>query len=275
MAPEQAKGKAVDKRADVWAFGVVLYEMLTGRRLFDAEDISETLAAVLRQEITLSALPATTPPRLTRLIGRCLERDPKQRLRDIGEARIEIARIEAGGADVMEAPAAAAATPPPASGRAGVAYCRGRCRASPARRSSQRSSSGRPGGSRRHPRCSRSPWTSAPTRRSTRTRARRRSFRRTARRWRSSRRRVVSRRSTFVASTNCRRCRSKERTGPRAPSSRQTASNWASSPTRSSRRCQSWEAQPPTCRMRPLVVAAGGLTTTPSSSRKTRAARSA
>ncbi len=111
MAPEQAKGKAVDKRADVWAFGAVLYEMLTGRRLFEAEDISETLAAVLRQEIPLSALPATTPPRLTRLIGRCLERDPKLRLRDIGEARIEIARLEAGGADELQAPAAAAAGP--------------------------------------------------------------------------------------------------------------------------------------------------------------------
>ena len=111
MAPEQAKGKAVDKRADVWAFGVVLYEMLTGRRLFDAEDISETLAAVLRQEIALSALPATTPPRLSRLIGRCLERDPKQRLRDIGEARIELVRLEAGGADTMDETAAASVGP--------------------------------------------------------------------------------------------------------------------------------------------------------------------
>ncbi len=114
MAPEQAKGKAVDKRADVWAFGVVLYEMLTGERPFKGEDVSDTLAAVLRQEISLSALPATTPPRLRRLIGRCLERDPKQRLRDIGEARIELARIEAGGADVMETTAAAVAAPPPA-----------------------------------------------------------------------------------------------------------------------------------------------------------------
>ena len=113
MAPEQAKGRAVDKRADVWAFGVVLYEMLTGRRLFDAEDLSETLAAVLRQEISFSALPATTPVRLVRLIGRCLERDPKQRLRDMGEARIEVARIEAGGADVMEASAASVSMPPP------------------------------------------------------------------------------------------------------------------------------------------------------------------
>ena len=68
MAPEQAKGKSVDKRADIWAFGVVLYEMLTGRRLFDAEDVSETLAAVLRQEISLAVLPATTPPRWRRAL---------------------------------------------------------------------------------------------------------------------------------------------------------------------------------------------------------------
>ena len=115
MAPEQAKGRAVDKRADIWAFGVVLYEMLTGRRLFDAEDISETLAAVLRQEISLAALPAATPLRLTRLLGRCLERDPKQRLRDMGEARIELVRLEAGGADGTDAPAASVSVPPPAA----------------------------------------------------------------------------------------------------------------------------------------------------------------
>ena len=112
MAPEQAKGRAVDKRADIWAFGVVLYEMLTGRRLFDGEDISETLAAVLRQEISLTVLSAATPARLVRLIGRCLERDPKQRLRDIGEARVEIARIEAGDADVA-APSHTTATVSP------------------------------------------------------------------------------------------------------------------------------------------------------------------
>jgi Tol biopolymer transport system component len=111
MSPEQARGKAVDRRADIWAFGVVLYEMLSGDRAFKGEDITDTLAAVLRQEIMLSALPAATPLRLKRLIERCLERDPKQRLRDIGEARIEIARIEAGGADMIEAPAAASAAP--------------------------------------------------------------------------------------------------------------------------------------------------------------------
>jgi len=88
MSPEQAKGKAVDRRADIWAFGVVLYEMLTGRRAFEGEDISTTLAAVLMREPDWTALPANTPPALVTLIQRCLERDPKQRLRDIGEARL-------------------------------------------------------------------------------------------------------------------------------------------------------------------------------------------
>src|SRR5262249_27675759 len=81
MAPEQAKGKLVDKRADIWAFGIVLYEMLTGRRAFDGEDVSDVLAAVLRQEIDWTALPADTPAGVRRLLARCLERDPKHRLR--------------------------------------------------------------------------------------------------------------------------------------------------------------------------------------------------
>jgi len=111
MSPEQAKGKAVDKRADIWAFGVVLYEMLTGTRCFQGEDVSETLAAVLRQEINLKALPTDTPPRLARLIARCLDRDLKTRLRDIGEARVKLARIETGGPDsAASAPASAAET---------------------------------------------------------------------------------------------------------------------------------------------------------------------
>jgi len=88
MAPEQAKGKAVDRRADIWAFGVVLYEMLSGRRAFEGDDISTTLAAVLMKEPEWAALPADTPPALNSLIRRCLERDPKLRLRDIGEARV-------------------------------------------------------------------------------------------------------------------------------------------------------------------------------------------
>jgi Tol biopolymer transport system component len=91
MAPEQAKGKTVDKRADIWAFGVLLFEMLTGRTLFAAETASETVAAVLRAEVDLRQLPAGTPAELRQLIARCLERDPQLRLRDIGEARIMLA----------------------------------------------------------------------------------------------------------------------------------------------------------------------------------------
>src|SRR6516225_77141 len=83
MAPEQAKGKRVDKRADIWSWGVVLYELLTGERLFKGEDTADTLAQVLTKEPDLSKVPA----RVQRLVGRCLEKDPKLRLRDIGEAR--------------------------------------------------------------------------------------------------------------------------------------------------------------------------------------------
>src|SRR5260221_8427150 len=99
MSPEQARGKAVDKRADIWAFGVVLLEMLTGERVFKGHDVSETLASILKDAPTLDALPANTPPRLRRLIERCLERDVKQRLRDIGEARVEIGKIESAAPD--------------------------------------------------------------------------------------------------------------------------------------------------------------------------------
>ena len=90
MAPEQARGKAVDRRADIWAFGVVLYEMLTGRRAFEGEEISDVLAAVLTRDPDFSALPAATPATVRRLLARCLDKDPKRRLRDIGEARLEL-----------------------------------------------------------------------------------------------------------------------------------------------------------------------------------------
>ncbi len=103
MSPEQAKGKPVDRRADIWAFGVVLYEMLTGRRAFEGEDVSTTLAAVLMKEPEWTALPPATPPALTTLVRRCLERDPKKRLRDIGEARL----LLENPASLTSAPAAA------------------------------------------------------------------------------------------------------------------------------------------------------------------------
>ena len=88
MSPEQAKGRPVDRRADIWAFGVVLYEMLTGSRLFSAESTAETLVAVLTREPDFGALPSSVPTQVRALLSRCLERDPKQRLRDIGEARL-------------------------------------------------------------------------------------------------------------------------------------------------------------------------------------------
>ena len=94
MAPEQARGKAVDRRADVWAFGVVLYEMLTGRRAFEGEEVSDVLAAVLRQEIDFAALPAQTPPSVRRMLRRCLEKDPRKRLSAIGDARLDLDDLE-------------------------------------------------------------------------------------------------------------------------------------------------------------------------------------
>ena len=88
MPPEQAKGKPVDRRADIWAFGVVLAEMLSGRQLYSGETVSETLAAVLLKDPDLSGLPAGTPGTIRRLLQRCLDKDPRSRLRDIGEARV-------------------------------------------------------------------------------------------------------------------------------------------------------------------------------------------
>ena len=83
MSPEQARGKLVDKRADIWAFGVVLYELLTGERLFKGENASETMAQVLAKQPDLTRAPV----KAQRLLGLCLEKDPKLRLRDIGDAK--------------------------------------------------------------------------------------------------------------------------------------------------------------------------------------------
>jgi len=90
MAPEQARGKRVDRRADIWAFGCVLYEMLTGRGAFDGETTSDILAGVIRAEPDWTLLDGSVPPRIRELIRRCLQKDPKQRLQAIGEARIAV-----------------------------------------------------------------------------------------------------------------------------------------------------------------------------------------
>jgi serine/threonine-protein kinase len=113
MSPEQARGKAVDRRADIWAFGVVLYEMLTGKALFASGDtLPDTIAAVMTREPDWSVLPKDTPPHVRRLLRRCLCKDAKNRLRDIGEARIA---LEEGGDAIPEG---ASHTPPNRLGRA-------------------------------------------------------------------------------------------------------------------------------------------------------------
>ncbi|HMG34467.1 MAG TPA: protein kinase [Blastocatellia bacterium] len=94
MSPEQAKGKAVDRRADIWAFGCVLFEMLSGKQTFSGETLTDTLAAVVRAEPEWETLPQSTPDSMRRLLRRCLTKDPKQRLRDIGEARIVVSDPE-------------------------------------------------------------------------------------------------------------------------------------------------------------------------------------
>jgi eukaryotic-like serine/threonine-protein kinase len=96
MSPEQAKGKAADRRADIWAFGCLLYEMLTRKRAFEGEAVSETLAAVMRDDPDWSSLPQTVPARIRDLLKRCLCKDPKQRLQAIGEARITIEEVQNG-----------------------------------------------------------------------------------------------------------------------------------------------------------------------------------
>ncbi|HSM12548.1 MAG TPA: protein kinase [Thermoanaerobaculia bacterium] len=96
MAPEQAKGRAVDRRADIWAFGVVLWEMLTGQKLFAGETVAETIGYVMTREPDLGALPPETPAALRDLVARCLVRDPRRRLQAIGDARIVLEEVAAG-----------------------------------------------------------------------------------------------------------------------------------------------------------------------------------
>src|SRR5207244_4197852 len=98
MSPEQARGKPVDKRADIWAFGCVLYEMIAGRRAFPGETVSDHVAAILERDPDWTALPSSTPPAVIRLLHRCLEKDLRRRLRDIGDARTEIEDTSVGTA---------------------------------------------------------------------------------------------------------------------------------------------------------------------------------
>ena len=102
MAPEQAKGKVVDKRADVWAFGAVLYEMLTAQKPFAGDDVSDTLALVLKFEPEWDALPTETPPRIRQLVQTCLQKDPKRRVHDVADVRLA---MEGAFETVVTAPA--------------------------------------------------------------------------------------------------------------------------------------------------------------------------
>ena len=112
MSPEQARGKQADRRADIWAFGCVLFEMFTGQRAFNGETVTDTLAAVIRAEPEWTKLPAATPQRIHELLRRCLQKDPKQRLLDIGEARIAIEKVLSGSDAAETAPGVAPPQPP-------------------------------------------------------------------------------------------------------------------------------------------------------------------
>ena len=96
MSPEQARGQAVDRRADVWAFAAVLFEMLSGRRVFDGRDVSETLAAVIKSEAPWEALPSDTPATVNTVLRRCLEKEPKHRIRDIGDVQLAMEALRRG-----------------------------------------------------------------------------------------------------------------------------------------------------------------------------------
>jgi Tol biopolymer transport system component len=109
MSPEQARGRAVDRRSDIWAFGCVLFEMLTGEHAFDGEDLPGTLASILTREPAWSSLPSGTPPALHRLLRRCLEKDRSRRLADVADARLELDER------VPDVAASGASSPSPAS----------------------------------------------------------------------------------------------------------------------------------------------------------------
>ena len=111
MSPEQARGKTVDRRTDIWAFGCVLFEMLTGTRAFVGDDVADTIVTVVSKEPDWSALPASASG-VQALLARCLKKDPKSRMRDIGEARLQIEDLVngAGRSGARESAAASAST---------------------------------------------------------------------------------------------------------------------------------------------------------------------
>ncbi len=125
MSPEQARGKAVDKRTDIWAFGCVLYEMLTGKRAFEGETVSDTLAALLTKEPDWSVLPAGTPERVREILRKCLRRDARARLHDIADARLDLEELTAASASLASASGAPAASQLPFEETAAGPYSTG------------------------------------------------------------------------------------------------------------------------------------------------------
>ncbi|MDH3215268.1 MAG: serine/threonine-protein kinase, partial [Candidatus Krumholzibacteria bacterium] len=114
MSPEQARGKTLDRRTDIWALGCVIYEMLTGQSAFPGETVSDTIAKILEREPDWNALPPDTPPSIQVLIRRCLQKEQKKRLQDVGDLRIQIEEARSGAADSWTGPVAVA---PPPTGR--------------------------------------------------------------------------------------------------------------------------------------------------------------
>jgi eukaryotic-like serine/threonine-protein kinase len=116
MSPEQARGRALDKRTDIWSFACVLFEMLTGRMAFRGDTVSDTIARVLERDVDWAALPASCPPRIRELLRRCLQKDPGRRLRDIGDARLELEMLDNAAAPLTDAATASDRAPVPNPG---------------------------------------------------------------------------------------------------------------------------------------------------------------
>jgi Tol biopolymer transport system component len=116
MSPEQARGRALDKRTDIWSFGCVLFEMLTGHMAFRGDTVSDTIARVLERDVNWAALPASCPPRIRELLRRCLQKDPGRRLRDIGDARLELEMLDDAATALADAATASDRAPLPNPG---------------------------------------------------------------------------------------------------------------------------------------------------------------